>query len=54
VSEQLPKPDDAAGSGSPLDAVLESDLAKEHPEAIVGGAFVGAFLFAKLLKAIGR
>jgi hypothetical protein len=54
VSEQLPNPDDVTGGGSPLDSVLESDLAKEHPEALVGGAFVGAFLLAKLLKAIGR
>ncbi len=29
------------------------DFVSQHPEALVGGAFAGAFLFAKLLKRIG-
>ena len=42
------------GSGSPLDAITEHPFVQEHPEALVGGAFVGAFLLAKVLKAIGN
>ena len=36
------------------DPVGESDpLTDEHPEAIVGAALAGGFLFAKLLKRLG-
>ena len=44
---------DGGGSGSPLDAITEHPFVKEHPEALVGGAFVGAFIAAKVLKALG-
>jgi hypothetical protein len=55
VSTSVNQGADAPQSGgSPLDAITESELVKEHPEALVGAAFVGAFVFAKVLKAIGR
>jgi hypothetical protein len=47
---------------SPVDAPTEpvvgaapaaEDFTGQHPEALVAGAFAGAFLFAKLLKRIG-
>ncbi len=47
-------PGDGGASGSPLDAITEHPFVQEHPEALVGGAFVGAFVLAKLLKAIGN
>ena len=37
------------------DPVGQSDpLTDEHPEAIVGAALAGGFLFAKILKRLGR
>lgn len=42
------------GSGSPLDAILEHPTVQEKPEILVGAAFAGAFVLAKLLKAAGR
>jgi hypothetical protein len=60
VSDQdtvVPEPEafsSGSGSGSPLDAITEHPFVQEHPEALVGGAFAGAFILAKLLKAIGN
>lgn len=36
-----------------VESLLDSELVREHPEALVGGAFVGAFMLAKVLKALG-
>ncbi|MGI8623261.1 MAG: hypothetical protein ACR2NB_07180 [Solirubrobacteraceae bacterium] len=41
------------GSGLPAQ-VLNSDLARERPEVVIAGAFVGAFLLARILKRLGR
>ena len=35
------------------EAAVADDFVAQHPEALVAGAFAGAFLFAKLLKRIG-
>jgi hypothetical protein len=39
-------------SGSGGSALIGGDLAEKRPEAIVAGAFVGAFVLAKVLKRI--
>jgi hypothetical protein len=49
----IPEPENQPGGGSPLDAITESELVKEHPEVLVGAAFAGAFVLAKVLKAMG-
>ena len=47
-----PVEDDAPTAPGPIpDAAAESVDA--HPEFLVGGAFVGAFLLAKILRRIG-
>jgi hypothetical protein len=51
----------AAGAGTgipPLDKAIaalpvDEQVIEQHPEFLVGGAFVTGFLLAKLLKAIG-
>ena len=48
-----PAQSDGSSSGqSPWDAHLAAE-STAHPEIPVIGAFVGAFVFAKLLKALG-
>jgi hypothetical protein len=47
VSEPEPEPVPTA-SAPPVD-----DFVAQHPEALVAGAFAGAFLFAKFLQRIG-
>jgi hypothetical protein len=43
------------GSGqSPLSAQGGSDFVGEHPEALVGAAFVGGFALAQILKQFGE
>ena len=34
----------------PAPTAESDDFVQEHPEALVGGAFVGGFILAKLLK----
>jgi hypothetical protein len=45
ASPDLPPP--PPGSDAPA-----ADIVHEKPEILVGGAFVGAFLFARILKRI--
>jgi len=58
-SEPAPPPTiggDAAGGGtSPADAdrAAAASAGRDRPELLVAGAFVGAFVFAKLLKRLG-
>jgi hypothetical protein len=42
----------SSDSGTSPTAAAE-EFTEEHPEALVAGAFMGAFLFAKLLQRIG-
>jgi hypothetical protein len=52
-------PSGGAGTGiPPLDKAIaalpvDDHVIEQHPEFLVGGAFVTGFLLAKLLKAIG-
>jgi hypothetical protein len=61
VDEAQPQPQPAAAPQSPTSggtspaaadrqAAEEDDPFSEKPELFIGGAFVGAFVFAKLLK----
>ena len=45
-------PEPAHGSGSGSGSGQTGNLAHDRPEILVGGAFVGAFLFAKILRRI--
>jgi hypothetical protein len=47
--EEPTQPAAASATAAPA----ADDFAGQHPEALVAGAFAGAFLFAKLLKRIG-
>jgi hypothetical protein len=38
---------------SPLDAAFEHDALAEHPEVLVGAAFLGGFVLAQILKRFG-
>ncbi len=46
---------DSGEAKAPAEAssLLGGDLAQQRPELIVAGAFVGAFLVAKILRRIG-
>ncbi len=46
-AEQAPGPDP---SGSPPPVAVASPPLGERPEVLIGAAFAGAFLFAKVLK----
>ena len=47
-----PETSEPSGGGLP-DSLLNSELAQERPELIAAGAFVGAFLLARILNRIG-
>jgi hypothetical protein len=62
IPVDAPQPDERVDIVSPVEPPTEptasavpaaDDLTAQHPEALVAGAFAGAFLFAKLLKRIG-
>ena len=46
-------PPPPTGSASPT-PTPGSEFLEQHPEALVGGAFVGGALFAIILKSLGR
>jgi hypothetical protein len=53
VAEE-PEPTYTYGGGDDdAAAAAAGDFTSQHPEALVAGAFAGAFVFAKLLKRIG-
>jgi hypothetical protein len=43
-----------AGGQSPLGAPSEGHAASEHPEILVGAAFVGGFALAQIVKRLGQ
>jgi hypothetical protein len=51
VAAILPEPIEAQPDAAAYDP--PGGVPDEHPEYLVGGAFVGAFLLAKLLKRLG-
>jgi hypothetical protein len=62
IPVDAPQPDDRVDMVPPVEppsgpaesaAPAADDFTGQHPEALVAGAFAGAFLFAKLLKRIG-
>jgi hypothetical protein len=63
IPVDAPQPDERVDIVSPVEPIAEpaaassapaaDDFTGQHPEALVAGAFAGAFLFAKLLKRIG-
>ena len=46
--------DRPSGSGGALAAIFEHPVVKKRPEILVAGAFVGAFLAARILKRISE
>ncbi len=42
-----------APAGASASAPFGGDLAQQHPELLVAGAFAGAFLVAKILRRLG-
>ena len=46
------EPEPSAFTAAGGDAPPADDFVAQHPEALVAGAFAGAFLFAKILKRI--
>jgi hypothetical protein len=65
IPVDAPQPDERVDIVSPVEEPAEpaaatasyappgDDFTAQHPEALVAGAFAGAYLFAKLLKRIG-
>jgi hypothetical protein len=64
IPVDAPQPDERVDIVSPVEEPSEpapataaappaDDFTAQHPEALVAGAFAGAFLFAKLLKRVG-
>jgi hypothetical protein len=51
-AEVAPEPAGAAAYGAPAES-SGAGLPDERPELLVGGAFVGAFLLAKIIKRLG-
>jgi hypothetical protein len=49
VAADTPQPEPR----SPLQAQLAGESGGPGPEVLIGGAFVGGFVFAKLLKRLG-
>lgn len=47
-----PKPSPSAGE-SPLSGQAGGEFVDEHPELLVGAAFVGGFALAQILKQLG-
>jgi hypothetical protein len=43
----------AAAGGAPASAPTKTDAFADRPELFVGGAFVGGFVLAKILKRFG-
>ncbi len=48
-----PEPE-APTASVPFEPAAGGGFVDQHPEALIGGAFAGAFVFAKLLQRIGR
>jgi hypothetical protein len=44
----------SGGGQSPLSAQGGSEFVDQHPEALVGAAFVGGFVIAQILKQFGE
>jgi hypothetical protein len=62
IPVDAPQPDERVDIVPPVEPPTEptatavppaDEFTAQHPEALVAGAFAGAFLFAKLLKRIG-
>ena len=62
IPVDAPQPDERVDIVPPVEEPAEpvtagapapDDFTSQHPEALVAGAFAGAYLFAKLLKRIG-
>jgi hypothetical protein len=52
-AEVVPEPASGGAFGAPVATSEGGGLPDERPEVLVGGAFLGGFLVAKLLKRLG-
>jgi hypothetical protein len=53
VTQDMPAVDQEPAGRSPLEAQMAGESGGPGPEVLVGGAFVGGFVLAKLLKRLG-
>ena len=53
ITQDMPAVDQEPAARSPLEAQMAGESGGPGPEVVVGGAFVGGFVLAKLLKRLG-
>jgi hypothetical protein len=53
VTQDMPAVEPEPAARSPLEAQAAGESGGPGPEVLVGGAFVGGFVLAKLLKRLG-
>jgi hypothetical protein len=53
TAESSTSTESTTSSQSPLAAAFEHDAIAEHPEILVGAAFLGGFVLAQILKRFG-